>query len=142
MKIKFLLAVCLGLLMLTGSVTAQTSFSTFWAKFKSALIKGDKETIASLTKFPFSLGYDPSAAKKEGFIKKRASFLRQYNYVFNEEVDALKCFENTAPEKNNGGYVVACSFKGGSPDSERPFVYTFKRTKQGWRFVEFTNINE
>ena len=142
MKIKFWLAVCLGLLMLTGSVTAQKSFNIFWAKFKLAVIKGDKETVASLTKFPFSLGYDPSAANEEGFIKKRASFLRQYNYVFNEEVDAVKCFENTAPEKDHGGYVVACSFKGESPNSEKPFAYTFKRTKQGWRFVEFTNINE
>ena len=142
MKIKFLLVASLGLLMLTGSVTAQKSFDTFWQKFKSAVIKGDKATVVSLTRFPFSLGYDPSAANEEGFIKTRASFLRRYNYVFNEEVDAVKCFENTAPEKDPGGYVVACSFKGEPPDSEKPFDYTFKRTKQGWRFVEFTNINE
>ena len=142
MKTKYVLAVCLTLTIVTISVNAQKGFDTFWAKFKSAVLKGDKSTVANLTRFPFSLGYDPRAKNQEGFIKTRASFLRRYKYVFDDEVDAVRCFQKNDPEKDRKDYFVACSFRSEPAGSEKPFIYTFKLTKQGWRFVEFTNINE
>src|SRR5436309_7908271 len=99
MKVKALLAVCLCSFILTGSVTAQTNFNAFWQKFKSAVIKGDRMTVASLTKLPFSLGYDPSAKSGERFIKTKTSFLRQYRYIFDNEVDAVRCFKDARPQK-------------------------------------------
>ena len=31
--------------------------NAFWEKFKAAVIKGDKETVAALSAFPLSMGY-------------------------------------------------------------------------------------
>jgi len=142
MKTKYVLAGCLLLAILAISTQAQNSFDAFWVKFKSAVLKGDKAAVANLTRFPFSLGYDPSAKNQEGMIRTRASFLRRYKYIFDDEVNSVKCFQKNAPEKDSKDYFVACSFKNQPADAEKPFVYTFKLTKQGWRFVEFTNINE
>ncbi|MEP6788447.1 MAG: hypothetical protein ABJB40_08450 [Acidobacteriota bacterium] len=140
MKIKTLSAVYLGLLILAGSVTAQSGFDVFWKKFKAAVIRGDKSTVAGLTEFPFSLGYDPSAKGGEGSIKIKATFLRRYKYIFDNEVNAAKCFANATPEKEDKGRSVACSFK--SDPHEKPFIYSFRLTKQGWRFAGFENVNE
>ena len=142
MKIKYLTAVCLGLVFLTSSAAAQSSFDVFWKKFKTAVINGDRATVASLTKLPFSLGYDPGAKGGEAFIRTKANFLRRYKHIFDNEVDAAKCFANSAPEKDRKDYSVACSFKSQTKDSEKPFVYLFQITKQGWRFAGFENINE
>jgi len=136
------MSVVLGLLIFAGSVNAQKSFDTFWTKFKSAVIKGNKATVANLTLFPFSLGYDPSAKNGEGFIKTKAGFLRRYNYLFNEEVDAAKCFAQETPEKIRKSYVVSCGFKENPANGDKPFEFTFKLTKQGWRLVGRENINE
>lgn len=142
MKIRSLMAVCLGLVILASSATAQSGFDTFWKKFKTAVIHGDKATVASLTNFPFSLGYDPSTKSGEGFIKTKATFLRRYKYIFAGEVDASKCFANATPHKDGKDYSVTCSFKGEPKNSEKPFVYSFQLTKQGWRFAGFENVNE
>ena len=103
MKIKLLLSVYLCLLTLTGSLKAQTDFDTFWTTFKSAVIKGDKATVASLTKFPSSLGYDP-ATDDEAFLKTKARFLKFYRHIFNNEVDTNKCFNKTTPRKDKNTY--------------------------------------
>lgn len=34
---------------------AETDFPAFWNKFKSAVIAGDKATVAKMTKFPLSM---------------------------------------------------------------------------------------
>lgn len=136
------IAVCVISITCAASADAQSSISAFWVKFKTAVTKGDKAAVANMTKLPFSLGYDPSAKGGERFLKTRASFLRQYKYIFNNEVDAVKCFANAAPEKEEKGYFVACSFKSDPDDREKPLIYSFTHTKQGWKFAVFENINE
>ncbi len=143
MNLKFLLAFCfLCSLILTRSVTAQNNFDAFWTKFKSAVIKGDKAKVANLTKFPFSLGYDPSAKSGEGYIRTKTTFLRRYRIIFNGEVDVVKCFQNASPKKEGKAYSVACSFKQEPTGGDKPFVYSFTLTKLGWRFAGFENVNE
>lgn len=133
----FLLAVVLA-----ASVNAQNSFDAFWVKFKAAVERGDKAAVVKMTKFPFSLGYDPSVKGDEAFLRTAKSFMRRYTYIFNGEVDAKKCFASDPPEKEETGYYVACSFKTEPAGSEKPFIYSFTLTKQGWRFGTFENINE
>jgi hypothetical protein len=142
MKTKFILTTCLNAIILFGSANAQSGFDAFWAKFKAAVSSDDKAAVASMTEFPFSTGYDPSSKKGEGYIKTRASFLRQFKHIFNDETDAVKCFKGATPEKEGKGYAVTCSFRQEPPGSEKPFVYSFKLTKLGWRFAGFENINE
>lgn len=40
------------------SVFAQGEFSSFWAKFKSVVVAGDKTAVADMTKFPLSMPYE------------------------------------------------------------------------------------
>ena len=137
MKIKFLLTVILSLAILTSTINAQNDFSVFWTKFKTAVKKGDKATVASLIKFPVSMPYGIRA------VKTKADFLTRYNKIFNGEANATRCFENAKPEKIRGRYEVACTFKSEPESSDnRPIVYAFDLTKQGWRFVSLDNINE
>jgi hypothetical protein len=50
---------------------AQTDFSTFWKKFKSAVIAGDKAAVTEMTKFPVSMPYGVKAVKnKENFLRR------------------------------------------------------------------------
>ena len=142
MKIKSILTSCLIAIVLFGSASAQSGFDAFWSKFKSAVAKGDKAGVVQMTLFPFSTGYDPSAKKSEGYIKTRASFLRQFKHIFNDETDAVKCFKDATPAKEGKGYSVTCAFRNEPASAEKPFVYTFKWTKSGWRFAGFENINE
>jgi hypothetical protein len=48
-----------GILILLFSSTAfaESDFSAFSKKFKSAVIAGDKATVAEMTKFPLSMPY-------------------------------------------------------------------------------------
>jgi len=36
---------------------AQNEFSAFWNKFRSAVIAGDKASVADMAKFPLSMAY-------------------------------------------------------------------------------------
>ena len=119
MKIKFLLAVC------------QTDFDTFWAKFKSAVIKGNKETVASLSAFP--LVFSEIALGKRRVIKNRAEFRRRYPDIFDKNYDVIACFKKEYPDKdqeNPKKYVFGCAGEAYS------FSYSFKLTKLGWKFYE------
>ena len=54
------------------------AFQTFYAKFRNAVIKRDKETVASLTQFPFGYGFD---AGDEGTFSK-AQFIKRFDDFF------------------------------------------------------------
>ena len=57
------------ILWLCPNAFAESDFSTFWQKFKSAVIAGEKATVAEMTKFPLSMPYEVKAVKnKEGFL--------------------------------------------------------------------------
>src|SRR5438874_483410 len=74
------------ILLLVPNAFAQTDFSTFWQKFRSAVIAGDKAAVAEMTKFPVSMPYLVKA------VKNKPEFLRRYAEVFKGEANAAQCF--------------------------------------------------
>jgi hypothetical protein len=117
---------------------AQTDFSAFWNKFKSAVIAGDKAAVADLTKFPMSMPYGVKA------VKSKESFLRRYEEIFKGEANAAQCFVKAKPQKESAQrYEVYCPFKDTPNDWENaPIRFIFELTKSGWRFVGLDNVNE
>jgi len=117
---------------------AHTDFSTFWQKFKSAVIAGDKAAVAEMTKFPLSMPYGVKA------VKNKEDFLRRYNEIFKGEANAAQCFGSAKPRKESAGhYEIYCPFKDTPNDWENaPIRFLFELTKAGWRFVGLDNINE
>jgi hypothetical protein len=117
---------------------AQGDFSTFCQKFRSAVIAGDKATIAEMTKFPLSM---PAFQKA---VKNRADFLRRYNEIFKGEANATQCFRNAEPHKESDRrYDIYCPFKETPDDRENaPIRFEFELTKSGWKFAGLDNINE
>ena len=126
------------ILSLCPSSFAQTDFSTFWQKFKSAVIAGDKAAVAEMTKFPVSMSY------LEKPVKNKEDFLRRYNEIFKGEANAPQCFGSVKPQKESAKqYKVYCPFKETPDDWENaPICFIFELTKGGWRFVGLDNINE
>lgn len=74
-----------GVLILLLSVptgSAQTDFSAFWKRFKSAVIAGDKAAVVEMIKFPVSMSYGVKA------VKNKENFLRRYDEIFKGEANA------------------------------------------------------
>ena len=117
---------------------AESDFSAFWQKFKSAVTAGDKATVAEMTKFPLSMPYEVKA------VKNKESFLRRYDEIFKGEANAAQCFQTGKPRKESAGhYEIYCPFKDTPNDWENaPIRFMFELTKGGWRFVGLDNINE
>ena len=117
---------------------AETDFSAFWQKFKSAVIAGDKATVVEMTKFPLSMPYEVKA------VKDKEAFLRRYNEIFKGEANAAQCFKSAEPDKESDRrYGIYCPFKETPNDWENaPIRFIFELTKSGWRFVGLDNINE
>jgi hypothetical protein len=129
-----------GVLMLVSfsNAFAQTDFSTFWQKFRSAVIAGDKAKVAELAKFPLSMPYLVKA------VKSKDELLRRYNEIFKGEANAAQCFKSAEPDKESDRrYGIYCPFKDTPNDWENaPIRFIFELTKNGWRFVGLDNINE
>jgi hypothetical protein len=126
------------ILLLLPSAFAQTDFSTFWKKFRSAVIAGEKATVAEMTKFPLSMPYLVKA------VKNKDDFLRRYNEIFKGEANAGQCFASAEPHKESGRrYEIYCPFKETPDDRENaPIRFEFELTKGGWKFVGLDNVNE
>ncbi len=129
-----------GLLILLSfpSAFAESDFSAFWNKFKSAVITGDKAAVAEMAKFPLSMSYGIKG------VKNKESFLRRYDEIFKGEANAAQCFAKVEPKKEaDGRYEIYCPFKETPNDMENaPIRFMFELTKGGWRFVGLDNINE
>jgi len=134
---KKIVVLCVLLLLTAVAARAQRSESieSFWQKFKTAVIAGDKQAVARLTSFPLGMSYGiPS-------VRNRAALVRRYRQVFSEQSDAAKCFETAKPESEAGkprAFTVACPDAAGN----EVVIYHFARGRYGWRFVELDNINE
>jgi hypothetical protein len=126
------------ILLLFPSAFAQTDFSVFWKKFRSAVIAGDKATVAEITKFPLSMPYLIKA------VKNKEDFLRRYNEIFKGEANAAQCFATGEPRKESAGrYEIYCPFKETPDDRENaPIRFVFELTKTGWKFAGLDNVNE
>jgi hypothetical protein len=117
---------------------AESDFSTFWNKFKSAVIAGDKASVAEMTKFPLSMPYAVKA------VKNKEALLRGYNEIFKGEANAARCFARAKPLKESTQrYEVYCPFKDTPDDWENaPIRFIFELTSSGWKFAGLDNVNE
>jgi hypothetical protein len=126
------------ILLLVPGAFAQTDFSTFWKEFRSAVIAGDKATVAEMTKFPLSMPYLVKA------VKNKEDFLLRYNKIFKGDANAARCFARAEPRKESAGrYEIYCPFKETPDDWENaPIRFIFELTKSGWKFAGLDNVNE
>jgi len=117
---------------------AESDFSTFWKKFRSAVIAGEKATVAEMTKFPLSMPYGAKA------VKNKEGFSRRYSEVFKGEANAAQCFGSAEPHKESDRrYDIYCPFKETPNDLENaPIRFIFELTKGGWKFAGLDNVNE
>ena len=117
---------------------AESDFSAFWEKFKTAVVAGDKAAVAEMTKFPLSMPYGIKA------VKNKENFLRRYDEIFKGEANAAQCFRSIEPQKESDRrYEIYCPFKETPDDKENaPIRFMFELTNDGWRFVGLDNINE
>jgi hypothetical protein len=143
MRTRFLFTVCLSILLMVNAGIAQTSrnsdITTFWAQFKAAVIKKDKNALASMTKFPLSMPFGQKS------VRSKTELLRRYKQVFDGETDAAKCFEKAKLVKDSTGniYGVYCGFRNALDDEDnKPIYYYFEKTKTGWKFAGLDNTNE
>jgi hypothetical protein len=120
------------------SAFAESDFSTFWQKFKSAVIAGDKAAVADMTKFPLSMPYEVKA------VKNKEGFSRRYSEIFKGEANAAQCFGSAEPHKESDRrYDIYCPFKDTPKDWENaPIRFIFELTKGGWKFAGLDNVNE
>jgi hypothetical protein len=126
------------ILLLFPNAFAQTDFSTFWKKFRSAVVTGDKAAVAEMTKFPLSMPYLVKA------VKNKEDFSRRYNEIFKGEANAAQCFKSAEPHKESDRrYDIYCPFKETPNDWENaPIRFIFELNKGGWKFVGLDNVNE
>ena len=120
-------------------VQGHDSIQMFWEKFKAAVIKGDKQTVAALSRFPISRGYGLAS------LRNKAQFMKHYREVFFTETDAAKCFPKAKPsveKERPKEFTIGCSFRSDDGGGGEPFQYSFTLTRNGWRFTGFENINE
>lgn len=119
-------------------IGTQIDFSAFWKEFRSAVIAGDKATVAEMTKFPLSMSY----LVKD--VKNKEDFLRRYNEIFKGGPNAAQCFASAEPRKESARrYEIYCPFKDTPKDWENaPFRFLFELTKTGWKFAGLDNVNE
>ena len=120
------------------SAFAESDFSLFLGKFKSAVIAGDKAAVAEMTKFPLSMPYEVKA------VKNKEGFSRRYDEIFKGEANAAQCFKSAESQKESDRrYGIYCPFKDTPNDWENaPIRFIFELTKSGWKFVGLDNINE
>jgi len=126
------------ILLVCSNAFAQTDFSAFWKKFKSAVVAGDKVAVAEMTKFPLPMPYEVKT------INNKEAFLRRYNEIFKGEANAEQCFGSAEPHKeSNRRYEIFCPFKETPRDKENaPIRFIFELTRNGWTFAGLDNINE
>jgi hypothetical protein len=113
----------------------EPSFKVFWTKFKTAVISGDKNLVATMSQFPIEMSYGIAP------IRNRTEFIRRYREIFSDQADAQKCFAKAKPvvERHNPNrFTVGCEDAAGN----EVVVYAFMRTRTGWKFKSLDNINE
>lgn len=115
--------------------SGQTGMNAFWEKFRQAVIKGDKASVAAMSRFPVGMSYGKQR------VKTKAELSRRFREIFNEQTDAAKCFETAKPEvdaANSKQFIVACPDAAGN----EVVIYGFTLTRAGWKFTSLDNINE
>ena len=111
------------------------SVEQFWSKFKAAVQKSDKASVAAMSKFPIEMPY--GVAK----IRTRSQLVRRWRDLFNVQADAAKCFNDAKPVVDPAArnrFTVGCKNEAG----DEVVVYGFLKTRTGWKLEFLDNINE
>jgi len=87
----------------------------FWTKFKTAVAKNDKETVASMTRLPFL--FQGRELAKPGFIQK-------FDAIFSVRVK--RCFAKATLVKEGDGFEVFCGQQ----------IFLFEKVGAVYRFTE------
>lgn len=112
-----------------------SSVEAFWSKFKAALQKADKTTVAAMSQFPIEMPYGVPK------VRTRTQLVRRWRDLFNVQVNAVKCFDEAKPvvdSANRNRFTVGCKDAAGN----EVVVYGFVRTRSGWKLAFLDNINE
>jgi hypothetical protein len=128
--------IAIATLQLSASVVpGDASLDTFWAKFKTAVIKRDKEAVSTMCQFPITMPYRIRS------IRTKAQFMRRYRELFNDQTDAAKCFAEAKPEvdpSTKNAFTIACKDLGGMEN----ISYGFERKRGVWKLSYLDNIAE
>lgn len=124
----FAIAVCAS----AAAPQNDRSVEHFWARFKTAVQKTDKPSVASMSQFPIEMPYGVPK------IRTRAQLARRWRDLFNVQANAAKCFEDAKPVLEREGFSVGCKDAAGN----EVVVYGFVSTKLGWKLKYLDNINE
>lgn len=139
MKLRSLLKTSIGVSLLCVSAIAvpqnDPSVEQFWIKFKTAVQKADKTSVASMSQFPIEMPYGVPK------IRTRAQIARRWRDLFNVQANATKCFKDAKPVVDPAArnrFTVGCKDEAGN----EVVVYGFLRTRNGWKLIFLDNINE
>ena len=111
------------------------SVEQFWIKFKTAVQKSDKTSVASMSQFPIGMPYGVPK------IRTRTQLARRWRDLFKVQADAVKCFEDAKPVVDPAArnrFTVGCKNEAG----DEVVVYGFLKTRTGWKLEFLDNINE
>ena len=100
------------------------AFQLFFAKFKAAALKRDRETVTSMTSFPFEYGWD---AGDEGTYTRR-QFLVKFRVIFSE-TDKLFGQRNPLFYVENGSYTLT--------NDQDASHFSFKKSGVTYKFSGF-----
>jgi hypothetical protein len=124
-----LAALCLGSsLIIFGQQRDSSAVEIFWSKFQKAVVKSDKETVASMTRLPLSMPYGMKS------VKSKAQLMREYGKIFDSET--RKCFEKARPEMENvksKRFSISCG---------EAMMYWFELVRGEYKFTAVDNVNE
>jgi len=96
---------------------AEADFTPFWLKFKVAVAKKDKASVASMTKLPYMLESKPL---------DKAQFIAKFDEIFPR--DTVNCFAKAKPMLDRGNGFVTCGDD----------IYCFYKEKGQWKFTEIS----
>jgi hypothetical protein len=83
----FAIAVCAS----AAAPHSDPSVEQFWAKFKAAVQKTDKPSVAFMSRFPIEMPYGVPK------IRTSTQLARRWRDLFNVQANAAKCFEEAKP---------------------------------------------
>ena len=103
----------------TPQQSSSPEFAKFWSKFRAAVLKNDKEAVASLTKLPFDVS-NKSLDKSE--------FIKSYPKLFDRQI--RRCFMKEKPVRDNETYSLFCGANGDQG-------LLFEKVNGEYKFVAF-----
>lgn len=119
---RMLLGLVAALILLSAArgqaAQAKESFPQFWARFKAAVARDDRQAVASMTRFRTG---DATYLSDEEFLATRYKELRRER----------RCLARARPVKDGEAHSIFCG----------ELIFLFERVEGNWKFVE-TGVND